>query len=472
MIYDFIIIGSGFSGLTIFDHIQLKNKKILLISGKKRKHNYLFKDKQPGLFVNSNKGLMGGLKVWGKLCRPFDRNDFLTKKKYRKYKDKLPYALSLLSIKKYLPLFFLENNESNLLEESNKSNLFKFKLSKLKYFVFAKNNYFNQIIKNTPTFDNVSNLDQSLSKSILINYDVDYFEAVDDYYSIKLIGPKHKLLGKKIILAAGFHDSPMLLHKSISRGFKQIRHKAVLNIGKNLKDHIMGPAFIINNSSFKKDLLRSSNEDLKLGLSFDSLEIDKHVLYPMPCYFDKLNASNIKMLLFLFEIKKNPLFFFKQLAYFFNNIHLFVMILINVFFKRSNKVMIWSIFEQKKNKLNNIKFFTSSKVPEIHWNIKNGNSYKNINKIYKILRHLFGNNIQKINKSDFFDGFVSTAHQTGTLMQEKINNGGVVDTNYQIYGTKGIYCADASCIAESGHANTSLSIVINSLILTDYLNEN
>lgn len=473
--WDYVVIGSGPASYTIANELSSLSSNVLVIAGKKSKLNPIFIGTQPRLPILGYLGLGGGLNVWSKRLKIYDKIDFCNNVIHKRYISYIYKALKYFNLQTKISFFFDRKDMSNLLlkkifpknkfiSSASLSSSINLDFKKLNKYLFIKD---------------YKKINQDKNKYILLNQNVDHIsELLNGFHHIFLENNKYQIKAKKVILNAGFFNSPSILKRSIDNYPNLISKKARNNIGLKISDHLMGTVFRIRNKSnyfsFKKISLFNKSG---IGYSFKIndkkyLNTNNTCFYFVPAFTKNLNIKSENLKKIIFGLQSNFFIIFKLI----NRIpslleFLFFYLNYRLLKKRSTKVVdIWAILNQKRGKPNKLIYDKKNKSYKIKTMI-NKYDLSNIKYLHSYFKkHLSEDfEISDIDYHFLKNTLSSSAHFTGSLIQDDIDNCGIVDKNFKIYGNNQIFCSDASVISFNGNANITLSVIINSLILADHL---
>lgn len=468
MLFDITIIGSGISGIAVADRLRNSKAKILIVCGKNQgslKHQY--HGKQPNLEITHYNGIGGGFNVWGRFCRPLDKNDYLLEKCIEAYPTRKYYAAacSFLGIEAIAPYWFNKNKQAVRVNEGLQHN----------YYIQSDYVDIENILSNyKPLSDlNIVSSGKSESKFKLTNTNVLLVNKTDEGFIVELENDDFKhIKSRRVVLACGAVGSVDLAFRSFGAdavGLNEPAENGEVKVP--FIDHTTATIGRVSLAKIRSDLgRRLQRKVVKIGITTPSLGNNNVYLLPAFGKSDvvdaelirsKLVASRDSLKAFILNIKffiKNPSICAQLLFWYFG---------LNF---KNRKYDLWMVGEQK---FSEDKYILLGKgAPKLYWNV-NDWDINNAKSFYEnLLSELQPLSSSSFNSKNYQKSVASAAHIVGTLRATN-DNKHPLSSDFQFKRVPGLFCADASVIPVSGNANISLTVIANSIRLADILmNEN
>ena len=465
--YDFVIIGSGAAGGTIFEKFKKQNKNTLLIEqgdylNKNGKYNFFFKSlkkfwKFSGYQYatgNISLPLLQGISVGGSttingsIMQDLDENfcgklnDLLElKNKHFSYRNLLEYQSEI-------------KNELNITSEE----------------IILNNQNLNEFVKNygwSLKSQNLSKSNDSDLKKILLGNSIETHllrkfnkqDILSNVVVIKLVLDKKKVIGincydkiskkkffikvnKNLVISCGTIGSANLLLKS------KIKNN---NIGKKFSCHLSGAidSFISN----KNILINNKSQALEINTNNEE--------------FRKFALQKIPHEILLARLPEN------ELSFYYENIDNISSWVFNVstfstgYFKKSftGYNLNYDISKKEEDKIKNFiilisEFLFALGSKTVFPNLINTKSggFKN----FKELKNF-------ITKSKAEDFLLTSSHLFGTTCIGKNDQTGVIDENFKVYGYDNLHIFDAGVFPFPTESNPQLTIMIYAKLVSDII---
>ena len=457
--FDIIIIGAGITGIFAAETLNKKKFRICLIeSGNEKKESSLFNYKAvghpEGIRTVANYKFGGGHNVWHGLLGRLTKNDMINSKYWpKKLINAYDFVENYLGLKKSL---------------SDKIRNHLTKIARLYLPKSITTNNFIQVPVGINKKEKIKLL-RSSGVKVKTSFVVKSIERINNKYFIN----GAELGAKKIIMAANpIYNAAILLNSNFIKKLPVYK-----NIGKNLCDHPMGVIGKINFSSKKKFPIEFIRKKLfsyyaKITTSIKSTNFDEiHSFYLVPTLEKNLNKDNIGLRQSLISLRDSGLKFSIILEILKNIKTIFFIIAYKTGLIFSVKTLdILVVSEQEKQKKNNI--LLKKKRIIKNWNISNyliNSIVGSVDKLYLEIKKKYNDaSLYLPSNNEIRRRLTSAAHLACTTSIGKINQGGCVDKNFELYGAKGLYITGSSVFPRA----TSINNTLTALALTDLLVQN
>ena len=466
IIYDYILIGSGPASYVLFDYLNKKNKKILIIekgsldvsnSIKKKEKTSLISNDNYSIKKNSRISALGGTgNVWAGVSSYIE--DFEMFSRWGKFKKLWPISHQEII-----------NNYKKLDVKYGFKNLELLKNLK-------KTDRDNKIIRSRIFFAPTRPFKFNDSKhykncDLLINAKVSYLNEYKKVPYVELEDKITKVFSKKIIVCCGGLETNFLMLRSISnKRLKNTKNKNIL--GKFFMDH---PKFQLglakihssNLNFFKKIILKKKNNEF----CYKGISLSKKIQKEKKLLNSYARFEKYLLIELINKIKKNIFDISSyarilKLIYleYFNKINLDEKYKITIYNEMVPSINNKITYKKKKNK---DKFFIKFKFSKIE--------FKTIHYLINILIKKLGLKLQKnfkISKKFIEKSLQDSSHHMGGTIMGKSKKNSFVNKNLQIHGIKNIYICSTSVFPTSGSLNPTMTLCALAVRLANYLNKN
>lgn len=464
-IFDFIIIGTGPAAYVLYEHLNKKNKNILIIEkGNLYYSENIETNSKQSLIANENykikknsriSALGGTGNIWAGVSSYIE--EFEMYSRWDKNKNLWPITHSEISkyYKKLKSKYLFKN--LSLINDLNKKNRD------------------NKFVRERSFFSNkepfrFNNLDHYKESDLLINAKVKYLNDFKGKTFIELDDNKTKIYTKKILVCCGGLETNFLILRSVhNQKLKNVKNKSI--VGRYFMDHPKFQLGIIKPTKSNLDFLRNVTlKNYNKWIEYKGISLSQDIQAKK-----KLLNSYVRFEKYLFielvnKIKKRKYNF----RFFLEIFKLYVLKIFNKDFEHE-KFKITMYNEMVPSKNNRIIYKKTNKKEKFIITYKFSN--KELLTI-KFLVNILNNNLNinwnnqyRLTKKNIENILLDSSHHMGGTIMGFSKKNSFVNKNLQIHGVRNVYICSTSVFPTSGSLNPTMTLCALAIKLAKYLNK-